>query len=88
MQTIRQVLGWSDDTFLIQLDEMIDYEKGITNYILFNYPSDYDLFSFRSMIYPSNKTGELLDFGNPKDSLNFKKVLNNVRDFWILTVED
>lgn len=60
MILLNQVLGWTEDTFLFQLDKKLIYEYLSTEYVLFNFPSEYDLFSFRGMIYPSNIHGELL----------------------------
>lgn len=82
MKLIKQIWGWSDDTYLLKIDEKVPFENGKTNFVLFNYPSDYDtILSFQSMIYPSNESGTLIDIGKPLDKEKFSSIKRKISDF-------
>lgn len=83
MKIIKQVWGWSNDTYLIKLDDLLEFENGKTSYVLFNYPEDFDLIAYKSMLYAATDNGDLLDLGSPKDLEKFRSCCAAVRDFFI-----
>jgi hypothetical protein len=82
MKCIQQILGWTSDTHLFELPEPIEFERGRTRYILHNYPSEFDLFSFASLIFPADKEGNLLDFGDMKDRQLSRKIADTICDYF------
>lgn len=84
MILLNQILGWTEDTFLFQLDKKLIFEYISTEYVLFNFPSEYDLFAFRGMIYPSNIHGEFLyDAGDIVNIQHQNEICNLITSFLI-----
>lgn len=82
MKLLHQVLNWTTDTHLFEMQDSLQFERGVTKYILHNYPDEFDLFSFSGLIYPANSKGELLDLGDLQDKKLKKQLINVLCDYF------
>lgn len=83
MKLLQQVLGWTNDTYLFELKEPLEFDGGKTKYVLHNYPSEFDVWAFSGLLHPADKNGNMLEIGSIKDKSKQRTIIQTIDNFWI-----